>query len=206
MRTFIKETYGKGGAPILSLLLILSIFCAVPSFGQSTVGTDTNLNLSLDVKSSVGQIGGDAWTAIKGLNFSQGFNAGLLAVKDGSQYGVGMEISTALTNSPIQAGFAILGLEQPDHSLALYDSSFNLSVSTRELIPIVNIPVDLIIGSGPGIRFQNGTTVIEQSFAFAEFHWRFTSKARLDTGFGVIHLSDKAKALPSVNAALTWRF
>lgn len=135
----------------------------------------------------------DGKSALTGLDFSQGFSAGIVGLKHSAHdFGGGVTVHTALPNSIVQAGFGVFALQETDSagkkSWGFYDATISLSMSHITTVPYLNIPVRVMVESGPAYDV-NGGTVLEQSAAYADYDWHISAKDTLTVGAGIIHCS-----------------
>lgn len=179
-------------------------------------------NLLGSAGANLGHLATDAEAAFKDFNFKDA-SGGVIGLKVPDGYGMGIDLHSISTNSPVELGLGLFGIQekQPVTSktgvistktgFAFYDASLSIGLSTTETIPVIGIPVRLMIESGPAFKLGGiGSGVImEQSAAYADLDFAVNTHFTITAGAGVVHCSDphfNGKALPMIHLNLDWSF
>lgn len=166
-----------------SLFLALALVCGSTALAQ----TNTQTTLLGDFK----QLGSDALNTLKGQDFNDGIDIEAFGIYHNGDFGGGLAVSTAHTNSPLNMGFAIAAMQNATSKKAdFYDASLSLQLGEQVTIPVLKVPVYLYIESGPALNLHNPSAVLEQSIAGAKYIHRFSNGMVFSAGGGVGHNSE----------------
>ena len=174
----------------LGLAAVAAVMLA-PAVKAQTNTTSSVSNYLSSAGSTLGQVYTDGKAALSGLDFAQGAKVSLLGIKHKSDYGLGVTLTTAITNSYVQAGFGVFAMQERDVTgnkrLNFYDATISLSVTKQE--SLLGMTLDLSIESGPAYDISGGT-VLEQSAVLASHTFSFGGgNIELTIGGGVLHCS-----------------
>jgi hypothetical protein len=88
-----------------------------------------------------------------------------------------------------------------------YDAPLNLQATTTEMVPLLNIPMQFRIESGPAVKLsKNGNTLFAQSAALADVTFNWIGGWPITVGGGVINCSAISGVMPAVYLNLTHQF
>ena len=176
----------------VAALALSNITASADTVTNAPGSTSSISNALSNAGQTLGQIYTDGQSALSGLNFAQGAKVSILGIKHSKDYGVGIAVTTAITNSLVQAGFAVVGMQEKDvtgnKKISFYDATINLQITKHETL--LGVGVDLSIESGPAYDI-NGGTILEQSAVLAShtFILGTTGNIELCIGGGVMHCS-----------------
>jgi hypothetical protein len=165
-------------------------------------------DLTKTAGTGITQAATDGLNVFQKLSLTNPISFGVFGVKNGKNYGAGVDVSSDNPESLVNVGFALLALpNSTSHQLDFYDATLNLSISTVEKIPVLNIPVTLKIESGPAFRLsRGGNMLLEQSAAFGDVTLDWINKWPVTIGGGLIHCSAFSGALPMAHLNVTHTF
>lgn len=167
---------------------------SVETATNASGGTNTTVNkqtLGDDFK----QLGSDAWNSLKGLDFAPGITVEPFGIYHSGDFGGGIAVSTANTNSIINFGFAIAVIsDKKNKRTDFYDTSFSVELGKTVTVPIIKLPAYLYVETGPAFNLAHPTTVLEQSIAGAKLTQDLGKGWRLSEGLGVGHNSEWANS------------
>lgn len=177
-------------------------------------------NVITSVPAGVTKVAGDGYNFFKQLSLTNPISAGIFGVQNGrGNYGGGIEVNGVNPNSSVNAGFAVAAIQTETtdangvkhRGLNFYDATINLSVSTVETIPILNLPIILRIFSGPFASLNGGVLVGEQSGGTADINFAVGKDKYIDLGGGVVNCAGAAAAglkpaLPMAHLNFTFKF
>lgn len=180
------------------LPFILSAVLLGFTASAQTNTTGSVSNLLGGVPGGLQQIVNDGQAALSGLNFAQGVKLTPFGIKHQGDYGFGFAVTTALTNSIVQAGFGVVAIQETTTSVVngktvtskafdFYDATLNLSLTKSETF--LGIQVDFTAESGPAYDLKGGA-LLEQSAVFASHTFTLDSgNLELTLGGGLMHCS-----------------
>lgn len=223
-----------------SLLVAAIYFLSLAAFSQSVtstnasggVNTTTNLiannpftatttvsNVVVSVPAGVKQVATDGYNVFKNFALTNPISINVIGLKNGSMYGFGLEANTINTNSVVNVGFGVFGIQtqtknaqgQSVKGWNFYDATLNLSVSQVENVPILNLPIILRIFSGPFASLNGGVLIGEQSGVTGDFSFEPWKNVYIDVGGGIVNVAGAAAAnlqpvLPMAHAGVTFTF
>lgn len=158
-----------------------------------------------DLAQTVKQIASDAYTQFKSASFKDGFTVEPFAIYHRGDWGGGLAISTAATNS-INYGFALATIhETENHDWDFYDTSFNVSYNGSVDLPIVG-NAQYFIETGAAVDLRSiQTGIYNQSLTGLKKTWDFNGNLSLTIWGGVGYLTKWNDAFYSAGIGLTTR-
>jgi hypothetical protein len=203
-----------------ALVSMLSLSAAA----QTVVSTNTVTTVSnviSSVPAGATKVVTDGYNFFKTLTLTNPISAGIFGLQNGSgNYGGGIEVNGVNTNSMVNAGFAIAGIQtettdlntgKKTRAFNFYDATINLSISTVETIPVLNLPVIVRLFSGPFTSLNGGVLIGEQSGLTGDLNFQVGSDKFIDFGGGVVNCAGAAArglqpAMPMAHINFTWKF
>lgn len=191
----------------------------MPPFSSAlTVG-----QIGASIPDGVKQVATDGYAVFKGFSLTNPISVAVIALKNGSHYGGGVEAHQVLPGSPVSAGFGIFGVQTESKDattgktttkLNFYDANVNLGVSQVENIPVLNIPITVRLFSGPFANLaQGGVLMGAQSGVTGNFTFALGKSGNwfMHLGGGVVNCSGAAAeglkpAMPMANIGVIGRF
>lgn len=208
----------------LNLVLAALLCCAGYSLNAQTNSAplppiDSTLSLSsgtqaeaitnhAGVWADLKQLGGDAWDALKGLDFANGIRSEPFGIIHDSDWGGGLAITTAKTNG-INAGFAVAAITakhtnkktgKVERDFDFYDATLSLQLG-QPFTLFNRLHGYAYVEFGPALNLAHPDTILEQSVAGVKF---FLLKGRADVGAGVLQNSEWSTPAMVLHASYTW--
>lgn len=175
------------GALVVNLQADTVSNVTVNASGGTTTTVASKTTLGDDFK----QLGSDALNSLKGLDFAPGITVEPFGLYHAGNFGGGLAVETANTNSLINYGFAIAAIhDSKSKTTDFYDTSFSVELGDTVTVPIFKIPAYLYAETGPAMNAAHPTAVLEQSIAGAKLTQDLGKGWRLNEGFGVGHNSE----------------
>lgn len=154
-------------------------------------GGATTTVASQTLGSDFKQLGSDAWNSLKGLDFAPGITVEPFGIYHAGDFGGGLAVETANTNSILNYGFAIAAIHNGiSKKFDFYDTSFSVELGTTVTVPIFKIPAYIYAETGPAVNLARPTAILEQSIAGAKLTQDLGGGWRLSEGLGVGHNSE----------------
>jgi hypothetical protein len=189
-------------------------------------GTTTGSNILLSVPAGVTKLTTDVYDFFTSIAWTNPISVGVFGLQNGSgNYGGGLEVNSIKPGATVNAGFAVAAIQTTEtdpvtgkksRTWGFYDATINLSLSTIETIPALNIPIYLMIWSGPFASLNGGVLIGAQSGMSGDLKIPIGPKPAnpalqhlITLGGGVINCSGAAakglkSAMPIVHANYTF--
>ena len=192
---------------------------AMPPF----VAPVTAGQVGASIPDGVKQVATDGYAVFKGFSLTNPISVAVIALKNGSHYGGGVEAHQVLPGSPVSAGFGIFGVQTESKDattgktttkLNFYDATVNLGVSQVENIPVLNIPITVRLFSGPFANLKQGGVLLgAQSGVTGNFTFALGKSGNwfMHLGGGVVNCSGAAAEglkpeMPMANLGVIGKF
>ena len=190
-----------------------------PDSLSNPLPSTTASNLVVSVPAGVTKAVSDGYNVFKNFSMTNPVSIGVFGLKNGSGYGFGLEANEVNQSSAVNAGFALAAIQtettdalgKKHKGLDFYDATVNLSLSTTEIIPVLNIPVLLRIFSGPFASLNGGVLIGEQSGTTGDVNIQVGKDKYIDLGGGVVNCAGAAAAklkpvMPMAHLNFTFKF
>ena len=223
-----KQMKHQSNRPLVTVVILFAFACLVYGCNKAKAQTVTPPTVTVtNILTSIGaapvQVATDGYNVFKQLNLTNPIAFNLVGLQNGTgKYGIGLEVNqaSASTNtSGVSAGFGVFGIQtdqaQPNGTVKrgweFFDATVNLSYSARETIPLLNLPINMRIFSGPFASLNGGVLIGEQSGVEGDFTFQVSKTGWFNAGGGVVNCAgaaakDLKAAMPMAHAGLVWTF
>jgi hypothetical protein len=193
----------------------LAVVLAALFIGAGYAPAQTNsTSLSNSMVADLEKLAGDAWGALKGIDFGQGIGVSPFGVYiNNGDFGGGLAVEGIETNTPVHLGFAVAALREKvtsangktTTSVNWYDGALTISITGTQVVPVLGTITGKLI-TGPAFDLNTGEA-FSQSFANFSKTWTLNKNLSLTIGGGPGYLSKYQNAVAyEGNVTLDWRF